>query len=135
MTALMGESGAGKTTLLNVLSKRVDIGVVSGDFLINGKPLDDSFQRRTGYVQQQDLHLAEATVRESLRFAARLRQPENILDSEKLEYVEKIIRLLGMSSYAEALVGQSGRGLNVEQRKNCQLELNSSLVRLYFCFG
>lgn len=121
MTALMGESGAGKTTLLNVLSKRVDIGVVSGDFLINGKPLDDSFQRRTGYVQQQDLHLAEATVRESLRFAARLRQPESTPDSEKLEYVEKIIRLLGMSSYAEALVGQSGRGLNVEQRKKLSI--------------
>lgn len=121
MTALMGESGAGKTTLLNVLSERVDVGVVSGDFLINGKSLDDSFKRRTGYVQQQDLHLAEATVRESLQFAARLRQPANIPDSEKMDYVEKIIRLLGMSSYSEALVGSAGRGLNVEQRKKLSI--------------
>lgn len=54
MTALMGESGAGKTTLLNVLAQRVDMGVVTGDMLVNGKPLPASFQRQTGYCQQQD---------------------------------------------------------------------------------
>ena len=53
LTALMGESGAGKTTLLNVLAQRVDTGVVTGDILVNGSALDISFQRRSGYVQQQ----------------------------------------------------------------------------------
>lgn len=53
LTALMGESGAGKTTLLNVLAQRVTMGVVTGDCLVNGKPLPLSFQRQTGYVQQQ----------------------------------------------------------------------------------
>lgn len=33
---------------------------------VNGKPLDASFQRKTGYVQQQDLHLETTTVREAL---------------------------------------------------------------------
>lgn len=121
MTALMGESGAGKTTLLNVLSQRVSVGVITGDMFINGRDLDDSFQRRTGYVQQQDLHLAESTVRESLQFAARLRQPSHVPDKEKLEYVETIIKLLGMTPYAEALVGAVGRGLNVEQRKKLSI--------------
>lgn len=121
MTALMGESGAGKTTLLNVLSQRINFGVITGDMLVNGKSIDESFQRRTGYVQQQDLHLAEASVRESLQFAARLRQPAHVPDSEKMEYVETIIRLLGMESYAEALVGAIGRGLNVEQRKKLSI--------------
>lgn len=121
MTALMGESGAGKTTLLNVLSQRISVGVITGDMLVNGKPLDDSFKRSTGYVQQQDLHLATATVRESLQFAARLRQPAKTPDSEKMDYVEKIIRLLGMSPYAEAYVGAMGRGLNVEQRKKLSI--------------
>ena len=65
LTALMGESGAGKTTLLNVLADRVSIGVVSGESLINGAAIGRSFQRRTGYVQQQDLHLATSTVREA----------------------------------------------------------------------
>lgn len=121
MTALMGESGAGKTTLLNVLSQRVHFGVITGDMLVNGKPIDATFQRRTGYVQQQDLHLAESSVRESLQFAARLRQPANVPDHEKMEYVEKIIHLLGMSDFSEAIVGSIGRGLNVEQRKKLSI--------------
>lgn len=121
MTALMGESGAGKTTLLNVLSQRINLGVITGDMFVNGRPLDDSFQRRTGYVQQQDLHLAESTVREALQFAARLRQPSSTPDKEKLAYVEKIIELLGMTAYAEAFIGGVGRGLNVEQRKKLSI--------------
>jgi ATP-binding cassette subfamily G (WHITE) protein 2 (PDR) len=53
LTALMGVSGAGKTTLLDVLAQRTTMGVVTGDMFVNGKPLDASFQRSTGYVQQQ----------------------------------------------------------------------------------
>lgn len=52
---LMGVSGAGKTTLLDVLAQRTSIGVVTGDMLVNGQPLDASFQRKTGYVQQQGM--------------------------------------------------------------------------------
>lgn len=117
LTALMGESGAGKTTLLNVLSRRTDMGVVTGDMLVNGKPLDLSFRRKTGYVQQQDIHVAESTVREALQFLARLRRPTAVSDEEKLDYVEQIIKVLDMTDYADALVGISGSGLNVEQRK------------------
>jgi ABC-type transport system involved in cytochrome bd biosynthesis fused ATPase/permease subunit len=54
MTALMGESGAGKTTLLNVLARRTDTGVVTGNFSVGGQALPVSFQAETGYVQQQD---------------------------------------------------------------------------------
>ncbi|GAA5967234.1 hypothetical protein JCM3765_001744 [Sporobolomyces pararoseus] len=117
MTALMGESGAGKTTLLNVLAQRVDMGVVTGDMLVNGKPLPKSFQRQTGYCQQQDTHMATSTVREALVFSALLRQPRTTPEAEKLEYVEEIIKLLEMEAYAEAIVGEVGMGLNVEQRK------------------
>ena len=53
LTALMGVSGAGKTTLLDVLAHRTTMGVITGDMLVNGTPLDASFQRKTGYVQQQ----------------------------------------------------------------------------------
>ncbi|KAL1957338.1 hypothetical protein VTO42DRAFT_6127 [Malbranchea cinnamomea] len=116
-TALMGVSGAGKTTLLDVLATRVTMGVVTGEMLVDGRPRDQSFQRKTGYVQQQDLHLATTTVREALRFSALLRQPAHISRKEKLDYVEEVIRLLGMEAYADAVVGVPGEGLNVEQRK------------------
>ncbi|TVY15202.1 ZEB2-regulated ABC transporter 1 [Lachnellula arida] len=117
LTALMGVSGAGKTTLLDVLAQRVSMGVVTGDMLVSGKPLDESFQRKTGYVQQQDLHLETTTVREALRFSAMLRQPKTVSKKEKHEFVEDVIKMLNMQDFAEAVVGVPGEGLNVEQRK------------------
>ncbi|OAA69680.1 ABC-2 type transporter [Cordyceps fumosorosea ARSEF 2679] len=117
LTALMGVSGAGKTTLLDVLAQRTTMGVITGDMLVSGKPLDASFQRNTGYVQQQDLHLETATVRESLRFSAMLRQPKTVSKKEKYEFVEEVIKMLNMEEFANAVVGVPGEGLNVEQRK------------------
>ena len=109
-TALMGASGAGKTTLLDVLATRVTMGVVSGEMLVDGRQRDMSFQRKTGYVQQQDLHLPTSTVREALRFSALLRQPSHVSREEKFEYVEEVIKLLDMESYAGAVVGIPGEG-------------------------
>ncbi|KAI4739562.1 hypothetical protein E4T50_09973 [Aureobasidium sp. EXF-12298] len=117
LTALMGVSGAGKTTLLDVLATRVTMGVISGDMFVDGRQRDDSFQRKTGYVQQQDLHLQTSTVREALNFSALLRQPAHISRQDKLAYVDEVIKLLDMEPYADAVVGVPGEGLNVEQRK------------------
>ncbi|KAK7425746.1 Multidrug resistance protein [Neonectria magnoliae] len=117
LTALMGVSGAGKTTLLDVLATRVTMGVVSGDMLVDGHPRDESFQRKTGYVQQQDLHLHTSTVREALNFSALLRQPSHYTKKEKLAYVDTVIGLLNMEEYSDAIIGVPGEGLNVEQRK------------------
>ena len=63
------------------------------------------------------MHGRTQTVREALTFSAYLRQPYNVSKKEKDEYVETIIRLLEMETYADALVGVTGEGLNVEQRK------------------
>lgn len=112
------------------------MGVVSGDMLVNGLQRDPTFQRQTGYVQQQDLHLETSTVREALIFSAVLRQPASVPKEEKLAYVEEVIGLLDMEEYADAVVGILGEGaslcylvpffillnvvllgLNVEQRK------------------
>lgn len=93
------------------------MGVVSGEMLVDDKPRDSSFQRKTGYVTQQDLHLRTATVREALNFSAILRQPQHYSREEKLAYVDTVICMLGMQEYAEAVIGEPGEGLNVEQRK------------------
>ncbi|CAL9737869.1 pleiotropic ABC efflux transporter of multiple drugs [Monosporozyma servazzii] len=117
LTALMGSSGAGKTTLLDCLAERVTMGVITGDVLVDGIPRSESFPRSIGYCQQQDLHLRTSTVRESLRFSAYLRQPKEVPVSEKNAYVEEVIKILEMEKYADAVVGVTGEGLNVEQRK------------------
>lgn len=114
---LQGVSGAGKTTLLDVLASRVTMGVITGGMFVDGQQRDQSFQRSTGYVQQQDLHLLTTTVREALTFSALLRQPGHVSREEKLKYVDEVIDLLDMELYADAVVGVPGEGLNVEQRK------------------
>ncbi|KAF3912490.1 hypothetical protein ABW20_dc0105898 [Dactylellina cionopaga] len=85
--------------------------------LVDGRERDKSFQRQTGYAQQQDLHLHTSTVREALEFSALLRQPPEYSYEEKIGYVDHIIKLLGMEEYADAVVGVPGSGLNVEEMK------------------
>ncbi|EHL02570.1 putative ABC transporter CDR4 [Glarea lozoyensis 74030] len=82
LTALMGPSGAGKTTLLDVLATR----------------------------DTQDFHLETMTVREALRFNALMCQPKTTSKKDKLAYVEKVIKLLGMEYYSNAIVGVPGEG-------------------------
>jgi ATP-binding cassette, subfamily G (WHITE), member 2, PDR len=93
-----------------VLADRVTMGVVTGDMLVDGMPRSNAFQRQTGYVQQQDLHLETATVREALRFSAVLRQPASTPTAEKHAYVEEVIGLLEMEEYADAVIGVPGEG-------------------------
>ncbi|KAK0128853.1 hypothetical protein ONS95_000801 [Cadophora gregata] len=117
LTALMGASGAGKTTLLDVLAARKNIGVISGDILVDGIAPGNAFQRGTSYAEQLDVHEATQTVREALRFSADLRQPFEVPQSEKYAYVEEILSLLEMEDMADAIIGDPESGLAVEQRK------------------
>lgn len=134
LTALMGASGAGKTTLLNTLAQRIRFGVVSGDFLVDGRPLPKSFQRSSGFAEQQDVHEPTATVREALRFSAKLRQPKEVPLQEKYDYCERIIDLLEMREIAGATIGNVGEGLNQEQKKRLTIgvELASKPELLMF---
>ncbi len=117
LTALMGASGAGKTTLLDVLAARKNIGVITGDILVDGVRPGKEFQRGTSYAEQLDVHDPTQTIREALRFSADLRQPFETPREEKLRYVEEIIALLEMEGFADAVIGSPEAGLTVEQRK------------------
>ncbi|KAI0377720.1 ATP-binding cassette transporter [Hypomontagnella monticulosa] len=121
MTALMGMSGAGKTTLLDTLARRISIGVVTGGLYLDSDPLPQSMNRRSGFVQQQDVHLSTSTVREALRLAARLRQSASVPIAEKYDYVETVISMLEMTDIADALIGTPGAGLNLEKRKRVSI--------------
>ncbi|CAO1616995.1 unnamed protein product [Jaminaea pallidilutea] len=117
MTALMGASGAGKTTLMTALSQRGAAGQLSGDILVDGKPLGPGFQKSTGLVLQADVHLATQTVREAIEFSALLRQPREVSREQKLKDAQHAIELLELDDLADALIGAPGAGLGVERRK------------------
>lgn len=70
----MGPSGSGKTTLLNLLAQRVKEGKITGDVLLNGRPVPKKpFKTISAYVQQDDLLFANLTVKETLDFTASLK--------------------------------------------------------------
>ncbi|KAF5332541.1 hypothetical protein D9611_005143 [Ephemerocybe angulata] len=130
LTALMGASGAGKTTCLDVLAQRKNIGVVTGDVLVDGRPLPEDFARGTAYAEQMDVHEGTATVREAMRFSAYLRQPADVSKADKDAYVEEMIELLELQDLSEALVFS----LNIEARKRLTIgvELASKPELLLF---
>ena len=113
MIALMGTSGAGKTTLLRTLSQRHALGVVSGTILVDGQPLDSTFQRSTGVCEQMDFHDDTATIREALEFSALLRQSGNITRTEKIAYVDNVVNILELSSIQNTVISS----LSLAQRK------------------
>ena len=121
LTALMGASGAGKTTLLDVLAARKNLGVISGEMLIDGTKPGIAFQRGTSYAEQLDVLESTATVREALRFSADLRQPYEVPKEEKYAYVEEILSLLEMETLADAIIGDPASGLSVEERKRVSI--------------
>ena len=83
--------------------------------LVDGRLRDPGFQRKTGYVQQQDLHLATSTVREALTFSAVLRQPRATPYAEKVAYVNEVIKVLEMEAYADAVIGVPGEGACLDE--------------------
>lgn len=130
LTALMGASGAGKTTCLDVLAQRKNIGVITGDILVEGRPLTSDFARGTAYAEQMDVHEGTATVREAMRFSAYLRQPVHISKEEKDDYVEEMIELLELQDLSEALV--FSLGVEARKRLTIGVELASKPELLLF---
>jgi ATP-binding cassette, subfamily G (WHITE), member 2, PDR len=57
-------------------------------------------------------------VREALRFSALMRQSAEISRTEKLAYVEDVIKLLDMEGYADAIVGILGEGLTLNAHES-----------------
>uniref|UniRef100_A0A803MQ74 ABC transporter domain-containing protein n=1 Tax=Chenopodium quinoa TaxID=63459 RepID=A0A803MQ74_CHEQI len=72
MTLLIGPPSSGKTTLLLALSGLLDSKLkVSGKVTYNGHELHEFVpQRCSAYVSQNDVHITELTVRETLGFSA-----------------------------------------------------------------
>ncbi|KAI9316551.1 P-loop containing nucleoside triphosphate hydrolase protein [Zopfochytrium polystomum] len=90
-------------------------------------------RRLVAYVQQQDMLLPYLTVRDTLRYAARLRLPRSLSRKEKDAVVESVILELGLKECADTLVGDDWRkGISGGEKRRVsvgvQLLLNPSLI-------
>ncbi|KAK8473551.1 hypothetical protein PHAVU_001G166500 [Phaseolus vulgaris] len=74
MTLLLGPPSSGKTTLLLALAGRLDSKLkFNGKVTYNGHEMNEFVPQRTAaYVSQNDLHIGEMTVRETMAFSARV---------------------------------------------------------------
>jgi hypothetical protein len=66
--------------------------LLAGAVLFNGAPPDAALRERVGYVLQTDFLHEYLTVRETLRYAARLRLPDSRSAADKLALVEVRVR-------------------------------------------
>ncbi|KAI7727851.1 hypothetical protein M8C21_031339, partial [Ambrosia artemisiifolia] len=73
MTLLLGPPSSGKTTLLLAMSGKLDSSLkVEGEITYNGHKLNEFVPRKTSaYISQNDVHVGEMTVKETLDFSAR----------------------------------------------------------------
>jgi ABC-type iron transport system FetAB ATPase subunit len=126
LTAVLGASGAGKTSLLNVISGNRTEGKSSGTVRLNSQEvsLDDMARVRelSAYIQQDDILFGSQTVREAVTLSARLRLPKSMSDEEKLERVERVINVLGLTKCADTVIGDAfNKGISGGEkvRKQC----------------
>jgi ABC-type multidrug transport system ATPase subunit len=119
---VMGPSGAGKSTLLDALAGRIKNGIMSGHMYFNGRPRDAGFYANSAYVRQNDVHIPNLTVEETLYFAARLRLGEEYTDNERHLRVNAVSDLLGLKTCLISMVGDAGiRGISGGQLKRLSI--------------
>ncbi|KAK6263847.1 hypothetical protein SCA6_019281 [Theobroma cacao] len=134
LTALVGVTGAGKTTLMDVLAGRKTGGYIEGSISISGYPKNQAtFNRVSGYCEQNDIHSPNVTVYESLLYSACLRLSSEIDTNTRKMFIEEVMELVELKPLRDALVGLPGiDGLSTEQRKRLtiavELVANPSII-------
>uniref|UniRef100_M4D8I7 ABC transporter domain-containing protein n=1 Tax=Brassica campestris TaxID=3711 RepID=M4D8I7_BRACM len=124
MTLLLGPPSCGKTSLLLALAGRLDHSLkTTGNVSYNGHLLSEFVPEKTSnYVSQNDLHIPEITVRETLDFSgcfqgtgSRLETMKEISRREKLKGIipdpdiDAYMKILGLSFCADTRVGDTSR--------------------------
>ncbi|EMD34339.1 hypothetical protein CERSUDRAFT_125512 [Gelatoporia subvermispora B] len=123
--AVLGPSGAGKTTLIEILAGKRKSGHTVGT--VSFPPTSGEMSSRApriGFVPQQDVLPPTLTVCEALLFAARLRLPESIPDSQKRARVDDVLERLGIAHLCDVRIGDGEkRGISGGETRRVSIGL------------
>jgi ABC-type multidrug transport system ATPase subunit len=125
LSAWMGPSGCGKTSLLSVaagLLSDPDNELVGDSRIKINDGVGSAPKRMVGVVWQDDMLLSNLTVRETVRFAARMKNTRDVSDEMVETVVDDTLSKLGLSHVGDHLIGVPGgggrsRGISGGQRK------------------
>jgi len=127
LTAVMGLSGAGKSTFITTLSNRAYYGTQIGKVLVNGKEEHlSNYNRKIGFVPQDDIMIPSMTVEETLFFSAKTRLDASTPTKQINQIVNDVINVLRLEDVRHSIIGdQEKRGISGGQRKrvNVGIEL------------
>lgn len=88
-----------------MLSRALAGGQIEGDIRMNGHPKEQtSFARVSGYVEQNDVHSPQTTVREALVFSAQLRFAQGVPSDTVQAFVDEVMGLVELTSLQHGLV-------------------------------
>lgn len=116
--AIVGGSGSGKSTLLGALNGSDPAS--SGTVMVNGIDLYANYgvlKNAVGYVPQDDIVYDSLTLREMLRYAAKLRMPPDTTAAERKARADAVIAQLELEGEADSLIKRLSGG----QRKRASI--------------
>jgi ABC-type multidrug transport system ATPase subunit len=121
--AIMGPSGAGKSSFIDILAQKNKGGEILGSIKFGDEQLGKAaFRRISGYVDQEDTHLATMTVKEVVTFSAMLRLPSGMPLEQKHARVDEILKKLGLDHIANSRVGDSvTRGISGGEKRRLSI--------------
>lgn len=96
-----------KSTLLDLLANRKLSGNWSGDILFNHGQRSKFFNRDSAYVLQDDKHIAQLTVEETIRYSAWVRLPEGTSVEFREKRVAALLDMIGLSHVKDSIVGDA----------------------------
>ena len=109
--ALLGPSGSGKSTFMDAINGRRR--ATGGRVLVNDDDFYQSYQyyrRAIGYVPQQDIVHTSLTVKQALRFSAKMRLPADTEDAEVEHIVGGVVRKLGLAERGNTRISNLSGG-------------------------
>ena len=129
LLAIIGPTGAGKSTLMRALCARRP--AQQGHVSINGVDLYANFEslkRGLAYVSQHEVLPEELTVREAVRFSARLRLPIDTPLTDIERAVGSAIARVDLQREAGTLIGDVSGGQRKRASLACELASEPDLL-------